>query len=241
MPNTPQGARIEGIGTAGVPIGGVVTVQGIAAGTAQPVDTELPAAAATSDAMSSSPTVPGVNAFLAAVNRTSGNSERVTAGGGNAQPATGILDAILMLFNGATFDAARGDATAGLRVAPMPATAAPITVVGGANAIATATLPAPGAGLFHYITHISIRRVATAALAGGAILQATTTNLGGRSWRTGNVMSITVAQPDPTVLLDQEFVHPLKSDVANTVSTIVCPAAGAAVSWQIVVDYYVGP
>lgn len=115
-----------------------------------------------------------------------------------------------------------------------------IVVTGGANAIATATLPAV-AGQFHYITHISLKRVATAALAGGALLTVTTTNLGGRAWRTGNQMSITVSSSDPPQLLDQEYVHPLKSAVANTATTIVGPAAGAAVSWQIVVDYFTAP
>lgn len=42
-------------------------------------------------------------------------------------------------------------------------------------------------------------------------------------------------------LVDQEYVHPIKSQVANTATTIVCPAAGAAVSWHVVVDYYTGP
>jgi hypothetical protein len=113
-----------------------------------------------------------------------------------------------------------------------------ITVTGGANAIATATLPAAGAGLFHYITHVFIKRVATAALAGGALLTVTTTNLNARAWRTGNQMSITVATQEGAVLMDQEFVHPIKSAVANTASTIVGPAAGAAVSWHMVVEYF---
>jgi hypothetical protein len=116
-----------------------------------------------------------------------------------------------------------------------------INVAGAANAIATATLPAPGAGLFHYITHIFIKRVATAALAGGAILSITTTNLAGRQWRTGNQMSITVDTQEGAVLRDQEFTHPLKSAVANTASTIVCPAAGAAVSWHLSIDYFTAP
>jgi hypothetical protein len=112
-----------------------------------------------------------------------------------------------------------------------------VTVTGGANAIATATLPAV-AGQFHYITHISIRRVTTAALAGGALLAVTTTNLNGRSWRTGNQASILISTFDGSNLVDQEYAHPLKSAVVNTASTIVCPAAGAAVSWQVVVDYF---
>jgi len=128
--------------------------------------------------------------------------------------------------------------------APVPvdprATTLSVTVTGGANAIATATLPAAGAGLFHYITHIFIKRVATAALAGGALLTVTSTNLGGRAWRTGNQASITVATHEGAILMNQEFTHPIKSAVANTATTIVGPAAGAAVSWHIVIDYFTG-
>lgn len=115
-----------------------------------------------------------------------------------------------------------------------------IIVTGGANAIATATLPAAGVGNFHYITHIHIARVNTAALAGGAILTITTTNLGARAWRTNTQRSITISVQSPEVFIDQEFVHPIKSAVANTATTIVCPAAGAAVSWHMVIDYYTG-
>lgn len=175
------------------------------------VDTELPAAAALADG-AGNPTTPMIGG-VALARRT----------------------------GAATIDMMRGDLESGLRVAPMPATAAPIIVTGAANAIATATLPAPGAGLFQYITHIHIARVATAALAGGALLTVTTTNLGGRAWRTGNQMSVTVAVTSPAVLMDQEFVHPLKAAVANTACTIVGPAAGAAVSWHIVVEYYIAP
>jgi hypothetical protein len=169
--------------------------------------------------------------------------------------ATGTVGRLLVasrqyVFNGATWDrltvgqktmAASLPVTLASNQTSVPTTeiAATLTqvVTGGANAIATATLPAV-AGQFHYITHISIRRAATALLAGGALLTVTTTNLGGRSWRTGNQASITVAPSHPMLLIDTEYSHPLKSAVVNTATTIVCPAAGAAVSWHIVVDYF---
>jgi hypothetical protein len=110
-----------------------------------------------------------------------------------------------------------------------------------ANTGGTMTLAAAGAGLFHYITHLSIRRAATALLAGGALLAVTTTNLGGRTWRTGNQASITVDTADGMLLVDADFASPIRSDVANTASTIVLPAPGAAVSWTAIVDYYTGP
>jgi len=157
-----------------------------------------------------------------------------------ANPTTPQVGASGLLWDGTQWLRARGDATAGQRVAPMHVTNT-ITVTGGANAIATATLPAPGAGLFHYITHVFIARVNTAALAGGAILTVTTTNLNGRAWRVNNQASITVATHWGAVLTDQEFVHPIRSAVANTATTIVGPAPGAAVSWHMVIDYYIAP
>jgi len=118
---------------------------------------------------------------------------------------------------------------------PMPSPLA-VTVAGGANAIATLTLPAAGAGLFHYITHIRLARVATAALAGTALLTVTSTNLPG-AWarRVGNLM---VA--GGTTAENYSFDNPLRSSVANTATTIVGPAAGAAVSWDNAAHYYVG-
>jgi hypothetical protein len=120
----------------------------------------------------------------------------------------------------------------------QPATLA-VSVAGGANAIATLTLPAPGAGLFIYLTYLHVRRVATAALAGGALLTVTSTNLPGTpSWRTGNQASITVSTFDGPVLVDQAFPFPLKATAVNTAVTIVGPAAGAAVSWHITAHYF---
>lgn len=125
-------------------------------------------------------------------------------------------------------------------VKPTPATLSQVAAPAAA-AGATLTLPAAGVGLFHYITHLRISRAATALLAGGALLAVTTTNLGGRQWRTGNQASITVSTADGMLLVDADFANPIRSDVANTASTIVLPAPGAAVSWTAIVDYYTGP
>jgi hypothetical protein len=112
-----------------------------------------------------------------------------------------------------------------------------VTATAAANTIATATLPAAGAGLFHYITSINLMRNATAALAGTATLIHTTTNLPGNpAWSVGNAMVAGGTQTD----LSQAFPNPLKSSVANTNTTIVMPAAGAAVLNRINVGYYVG-
>jgi hypothetical protein len=112
-----------------------------------------------------------------------------------------------------------------------------VTVTAAANTAATCTLPAAGAGMFHYITSIQCYRNATAALAGTATLIITSTNLPGNpAWSVGNAMLAGGTQQD----LVYEPANPLKSSVANTNTTIVMPAAGAAVLNRINVSYYVG-
>lgn len=123
-----------------------------------------------------------------------------------------------------------------INTAEIPAIAA--TTTAAANTATTLTLAAPGAGLRHYITGIEITRNATAALAGTATLVITTTNLpGSLAWSVGNAMAAGGTQID----VQREFVHPLQSSAQNTATTIVCPAAGAAVLWRINAYYYVAP
>lgn len=112
-----------------------------------------------------------------------------------------------------------------------------VTATAAANTGFTLTLPAAGAGMFHYITSMRIVRNATAALAGTATLIYTTTNLpGSPAWSVGNNMIAGGTQLD----LDEQFAFPLKSSVANTNTTIVAPACGAAVLARISVGYFVG-
>jgi len=119
---------------------------------------------------------------------------------------------------------------------PMPTTTC-ISATAAANTGVTATLGAPGVGLYHYITGIEITRNATAALAGTATLVITTTNLSGSlAWSVGNAMAAGGTQID----VNRSFDNPLKSSVANTATTIVCPVPGAAVLWRVNVFYYVG-
>lgn len=110
-----------------------------------------------------------------------------------------------------------------------------VTATGAANAAVTATLPAAGAGLFHYITSIVIQRAGAAALVGTAALVITTTNLpGAPAWSVGNAVAAGGS------LTDLNFMPatPLKSSVANTATTIVCPVPGAGVLWRVTVTYY---
>ena len=119
---------------------------------------------------------------------------------------------------------------------PLPSTLG-VTVTAAANTAATATLPAAGAGMFHYITSVQMVRNATAALAGGATLIHTSTNLPGNpAWSVGNNMIAGGTQVD----LDLQPASPIKSLVANTNTTFVMAAGGAAVLNRINVNYYVG-
>lgn len=119
---------------------------------------------------------------------------------------------------------------------PIPTTLW-VTVTAAANTAATITLPAAGAGLFHYITYLNVRRNATAALAGTATLIITSTNLPGNpAWSNGNAMIAGGTVED----IDLQTSQPIKSLVANTATTIVIPAAGAAVLNRGNCAYYVG-
>ena len=112
-----------------------------------------------------------------------------------------------------------------------------VTATAAANTAATASLPAPGVGLYHYITSISIMRNATAALAGTGTLIHTTTNLpGSPAWSVGNAMNAGGTQND----VDFRPTTPLKSLLANTATTVVCAASGLAVLGRVNVTYYVG-
>jgi hypothetical protein len=119
---------------------------------------------------------------------------------------------------------------------PVPSTLH-ITATAAANTAATATLPAAGVGMFHYITNIQLWRNATAALAGTATLIHTSTNLPGTpAWSVGNAMIAGGTQLD----LNYTPTTPLKSLVANTNTTVVMAAGGAAVLNRVNVSYYVG-
>ena len=111
-----------------------------------------------------------------------------------------------------------------------------VSVTAAANTALTLTIPAAGAGLFHYVTSIEIYRTATAALAGTATLVITSTNLNGMAWSVGNAMAAGGTQID----VSRQDDFPIKSAVANTNSTIVMPAPGAAVLWRAQVNYYTG-
>lgn len=111
-----------------------------------------------------------------------------------------------------------------------------VTATAAVNTALTATLPAV-AGQFHYITNIQITKlysvVGVASAAGNVI---TTTNLPGSPSFTTE-QAVVAAGLAPKVV-DLNFGgNPLKSSVANTNTTIVCPQQLQTI-WRVVVTYF---
>lgn len=118
---------------------------------------------------------------------------------------------------------------------PLP-TPLHVTNTAAVNVAVTATLPAPGAGLFHYITRIHVKKYfATAGLAAATPQLVTTTNLPGARVLSMGTAGAIGSTAEETIANAQ----PIKSTAANTATTIVCPAATDAI-WRVSVDYYVG-
>jgi len=130
---------------------------------------------------------------------------------------------------------ASGNVSVALTAWPSSLSPVPLVVsnTGAANGALTVTLPAVAAK-YHYISNILIQRVATAAVAGTALLNITTTNLPGTlQWNVGNAIAAGGTNTDVSISMPS----PLKSSVLNTDTTIVCPAPGAACYWVVTVIY----
>lgn len=112
-----------------------------------------------------------------------------------------------------------------------------VTATGVTGAAVTLTIPAGGAGLFHYIGNIRVQRHTSALLTAGATpLIVTTTNLPGSL-----AMSFPADAAPQGQVSDQVFepTQLLKSSVANTATTIVCPAT-TGVIWRATTMYRLG-
>jgi hypothetical protein len=108
------------------------------------------------------------------------------------------------------------------------------TITGAAAAITTLTLTAPGAGLFHYITALTIDLYSTAARTGVATpIVVTSTNLTGSTAWTFSTAGAIGAVDRYTV----PMATPLRSATANTATTIVGPAVTGGL-WRINVAYF---
>jgi hypothetical protein len=111
-----------------------------------------------------------------------------------------------------------------------------ITATGAVNTAVTATLPAAGAGLFHYITFLQIQKLySVAGVAAGAGVIITTTNLPGAPAFTTEQVVGAVGQV--VTVVDYTPATPLKSSVANTATTIVAPLQLQTI-WRINVSYF---
>lgn len=113
---------------------------------------------------------------------------------------------------------------------------------GGTNTAAagsgvTLTLAAPGAGMFHYIDWIRIEHFAAALLvAAAAPVIVTTTNIPGTP--SFNFRADAAAQGTLTEKLISCNM-PIRSSVANTATTIVCPVA-TNVLWRVSASWRIG-
>jgi hypothetical protein len=140
---------------------------------------------------------------------------------------------------GSVVAALRGSSSDYARYArPIPSTLL-VTATAAINTGVTATLAAPGAGLFHYITRVElIKLYGVIGVAAGAGVIITTTNLpGGPSFTTEQLAS---AAGTATRVIDENFMgNPLKSAVANTATTFVAGLQLQTI-WRWNITYYVG-
>lgn len=123
-------------------------------------------------------------------------------------------------------------------VATVKAADLSVTNTGVAAAAVTLTIPAAGAGLFHFITRILVQRHASALLTAGATpVLVTTTNLPGT-----RVLSFPADAAAAGSVYSEEIspANPLRSSAANTATTVVCPAT-TGVIWRVTADYYAAP
>ena len=111
-----------------------------------------------------------------------------------------------------------------------------VSVTAAASTALTATLPAPPAGQFHYVTGITLQRYAAAALTGAAApVVVTTTNLPGTlAWTFDTAAAIGTSQVQAFT-----FASPIKSSAAATATTFVAPLFTGAI-WRITITYYTG-
>lgn len=117
-------------------------------------------------------------------------------------------------------------------------TAAIGTATGAAAAAVTLTLGAPGVGLRHYLTYLSIVRFPTALLtAGAAPVVVTTTNLPGSL---AFSLPAEAAPQGNSFHWREDFAYPVAASAQNAATTIVCPAT-TAVIWRVTAGYFVAP
>lgn len=158
--------------------------------------------------------------------------------------AAGPRDSYLLPFNSVSVAASDGtnlrailaDTAGRLQIAERRAATLHVTATAAVNTAVTATLPAPGAGLFHYITSIELRKqYSIVGVAAGAGVVITSTNLPGTpAWITEQL-----ASPAGTNqrVIEYRAMTPLRSSVANTATTFVAPAQLQTI-WRWNISYF---
>lgn len=163
----------------------------------------------------------------------------------NAAPGATNIGALTALANAAPPANTEGnlvtpsvDLIGNLRVR-LPESSLMVTATAAVNTGATATLPAAGAGLFHYITKIELVKLYNViGVANGAGNIVTSTNLPGNpAWTTEQLAS---AAGSCVAVINAEYGRPLKCSVANTNTTFVAPAQLQTI-WRWNVTYYTAP
>lgn len=126
-----------------------------------------------------------------------------------------------------------------VNVAELRAATLHVTNTAAVNTALTVSLPAPGVGLFHYITSIEWTKLySIVGVAAGAGVLITSTNLPGNPvWTTEQLAS---AAGTATRVIDYRPSTPLKSLVANTITTIVAPLQLQTI-WRGNVSYFTAP
>lgn len=121
--------------------------------------------------------------------------------------------------------------TAELRAATLHVTGTALV-----NVALTITLPAAGAGLFHYITSIQWHKLySVVGIANGAGILITSTNLPGNPiWTTEQLASVAGTC---TKVIDYQPTTPLKCSAANTNTTVVAPLQLQTI-WRGNVSYF---
>lgn len=113
-----------------------------------------------------------------------------------------------------------------------------VTATAAVNTGATATLPAAGFGLFHYITKVELVKLYNVVgVAAGAGVIVTTTNLPGTPAFTTEQLAL--AAGSVIKVIDWNPYAPLKSSVSNIATTFVAPAQLQTI-WRWNISYYVG-
>ena len=149
-----------------------------------------------------------------------------------------------MGYNGASWDRLRSTITNGLAVDVTRHPAMPelraatlhVTSTALVNTGATCTLPAPAAGLFHYITSIHLVKLYAAlgvASATGVVI--TSTNLPGTpAWTTEQAGGAIGTAPR---VIDYQPTTPIKAAAAAVATTLVAPAQLQTI-WRWNVSYF---